>query len=118
MIIHGNYKLRRGGELRFLDRASATNKIIITSTETMTTDWTHVALVRSGTSFFIYINGEKDATITGNSESITEYSSTLNIGYAGGTYLNGHIDEFRISKGTDRGWAAAIIDVPTGAYTE
>ena len=106
-----------GGELRFLDRASATNKVMITSTETMTTDWTHVALVRSGTSFFIYINGEKDATITGNSESITEYSSTLNIGYAGLYYLNGHIDEVRISKGTDRGWTGATFTVPTSAYS-
>lgn len=71
----------------------------------------HLAFVRNGTSFSIYVNGESQSLTTTtaigtNDLSIT--SGTLFIGakiYDGALYTHGWIDEFRISKGIAR-WTA------------
>jgi hypothetical protein len=65
--------------------------------------WNHIALVRSGTTWRYYINGIKDAEYT--------YSVTLSlatgcvIGRVGDTaayFLNGYLDNFRVTKGVAR----------------
>ena len=76
------------------------------STRTITdrTDWHHMAYVRNGNNLYLYIDGTRDGTYV-TSASMTDSASSLSVGRAGdynGLYLNGWIDELRISKGIAR----------------
>lgn len=65
--------------------------------------WTHVALVRSGTNFTLYKNGNSvvSSTISG---SVMSSTNPVLIGAWDSTLFptNGHIDEVRITKGVAR----------------
>ena len=63
----------------------------------------HVAVTRSGTTVRLFVNGVVEATATGNSTNFNE-SLTLYIGAETGNslYLNGYIDDLRITKGYAR----------------
>jgi RHS repeat-associated protein len=80
--------------------------------------WYHIAVVRSGSDCLMFINGV--------SQPVTEYipwgiqgdiSDSLKIGYApdNGSYLNGWLDEIRISKGIAR-WTSDFTP-PQEPYT-
>jgi hypothetical protein len=64
--------------------------------------WTHVAVVRTGTSLKFYVNGVLDATLTGvmDANPFRNGSATLRIGGqargARGRFLSGLVDEARI----------------------
>lgn len=80
--------------------------------------WYHVAATRSGTSIKLFVNGTQVATGT---SSITATSTTrpftigcLNDTVGFGTYLNGRIDEFRLTLGVAR--YTANFTVPTEAF--
>jgi hypothetical protein len=68
--------------------------------------WAHLALVRSGTTITLYINGVADGTITSASAALNGVGSTWFIGTAGDSianyYVNGYIDDLRITKGFAR----------------
>lgn len=80
--------------------------------------WTHVALVRSGTNFSIYINGVSGASAT-NASAITDQATTRAIGGVdvggGDRNIIGFLDEFRISKGIAR-WTSNFTP-PTQEYS-
>ena len=84
--------------------------------------WYHLALVRSGTSILMFIDGVSQALDVGQAigtQDVGDIAAVLNVGYGGsGTiyWLNGAIDEFRISKGIAR-WTANFTP-PTEAYSE
>jgi hypothetical protein len=62
-------------------------------------NWTHLALVRSGTTTTLYLNGVSISSITDS----TNYTGTYLVvgGYYDTTYVwNGYISNFRIVKGT------------------
>lgn len=95
--------------------------------------WYHIALVRSGTSIFIFKDGvaySLTATTAIGSSSIPDFAAALTFGDNTVSPLpfNGWFDEIRWSKGTDRGWtsnftppAAAYqfdLDVAAGAFAE
>ncbi len=76
---------------------------VFTSTGTTTIPinvWTHIAIVRSGSSIKTYINGFLDATVNSVTGSIFDGTSRLVIGTwpTGGSGLVGYIDEFRFRK--------------------
>lgn len=66
-----------------------------------TNTWYHLAVVRSGTTVKVYVEGTGG---TGGTNSSTYTSDGLFIGAfrSTGGYVNGHIDEVRITKGTAR----------------
>lgn len=67
---------------------------------TFSTDtWYHVALVKSGSQFSVYVNGT--LVQAENSAEIPNNTGSLYIGSLDGSsdFLNGHIDEFRVIKG-------------------
>jgi len=77
--------------------------------------WTHYALVRKGNSIMAFQNGVLQSTIT-SSSSILKGVSTPFIGYDGGNYYTGYIDEFRISnvaRWTEDFDPTASVTVPT-----
>jgi len=84
--------------------------------------WNHLVLVRDGGSINFYINGTRtyNKTDYGVSTPVHFSGDPLQIGTSPSVNVSdflGYIDEFRISKGTDRGWTGATITVPTESYT-
>lgn len=73
--------------------------------------WYHIAYVRSGSSFFIRFDGVSQGltTITAiGASSIPDYAAALTIGdnTVAPSGFNGHLQEIRLSNGTDRGWTS------------
>ena len=76
---------------------------------TLTSSWNHMALVRSGTNLYLFVNGVNTnwtASTAISNYSIPDISAAVEIGKedSGGTtyYLNGAISEFMISTGIAR----------------
>jgi hypothetical protein len=81
--------------------------------------WHYVAAVRSGNQFRLYINGTSVISFT-SSGSLVNNSSGVAIGSlnGGGDWLNGFIDEFRITAGSSRGLTGDTITVPTASFLD
>lgn len=83
-----------------------------------TGSWKHVAVVRSSGSAYLFINGTQIGSLKSISDSNSANATNLQIGrqpdWAGG-YINGYIDEFRISKGIAR-WTSNFTP-PTSPYS-
>mgnify|MGYP001557841740 CR=1 FL=1 len=78
--------------------------------------WYHIALVRNGTVFTMYKDGSSVGTGSSGS-SYNDFTGVFNVGRdAEGVSnpFNGHIDEFRVTKGIAR-WVANFT-VPARAY--
>lgn len=80
--------------------------------------WYHVAIVRSGATGYIFLNGNNDSSTEETafgSNSMPDCNSALQIGRAGNaSQLNGWMDGLRISKGIAR-WTADFT-VPAAEY--
>jgi len=79
--------------------------------------WYHIAMVRNGSAFKIFIDGidnTVEATAIGSS-TLGDFTGAFLIGYGpqgvGAVYLNGYVDEFRVSKGVAR-WTSGFA-IPT-----
>jgi hypothetical protein len=75
--------------------------------------WSHIAFVRSGTTWTWYINGVASGSGT-NSTNISFTTQPIYIGYGGQVFFNyfqGYIDDLRITKGVAR-----TITLPTSAF--
>lgn len=67
--------------------------------------WYHIALVRNGSDFYMFVNGNALILTTYtaiSTNSLADLPSFLSVGNYGGAtnFLNGHLDELRIVKGT------------------
>jgi hypothetical protein len=84
--------------------------------------WRHVAAVRDGNTFRLYVNGTSVISYS-SSMSLNNTSSETAIGYrigagsagAGSNSWQGYIDEFRATKGVAR-HSGSTITVPTAAF--
>jgi len=82
-----------------------------------TNTWYHLAFVRNGSSAYIFVNGVAQTITTYTSFSTNDVgnlSVSLSIGHVL-SYVNGWIDEFRISKGIAR-WTSNFTP-PTSPYS-
>ena len=91
--------------------------------------WYHVAITRSGTSLRVFVDGTQVGTTQTISTTIWNSSDLGRIGTLAGTFgfLNGWIDEFRLSKGIARwtanftpqnyAYIATTVTWAQGAYT-
>lgn len=79
--------------------------------------WTHVAVSRSSGVVRIYQGG----TLVGTQTMATNMVGSGNfvIGWAGGSnpYFTGYIDDFRLTRGSDRGYGSTIT-VPTAPFPD
>jgi hypothetical protein len=124
-------RIDAGNEIRFglkndagiyywvLAVASGGSFIIQTSQPaTVTTGvWYHVAIVRSGNNFMIFQDGVRVGSTVEDADAIPDFNSSITIGAGeGGTgqFLNGWLDEFRVSKGIAR-WTSNFTP-PTQEY--
>jgi hypothetical protein len=65
--------------------------------------WYHVAITRSGTTMRLFVNGTQVGVNVTNSRSYDISTTSLTIGSQGAAfYLNGYIDDLRITKGVAR----------------
>lgn len=90
------------GILQFYMLSGGANNIV-TSTGTVPLNaWTHVAIVRSGSLFRLYINGVNDGSLTG-SQNITNTYTPATIANStnntGSVYFPGQISNLRVTRG-------------------
>ena len=81
--------------------------------------WYHIALVKSGTNYKFFVNGTQIGSTYTSSAVISNYTGTLKLGTykndAGiSKFLQGYLDEVRVSKGVAR-WTSAFTP-PTSEY--
>ena len=89
--------------------------LFLTSSSTYSTNaWYHLAIVRSGSTFTMYVNGTSVASGT-NSYSILQSASYIGTRSALDGYFNGYIDDLRITKGYAR--YTANFTPPTVAFS-
>jgi hypothetical protein len=83
------------------------------TTNIVNDNWYHVALVRSGSTFNLYIDGTLEGTATSSAsiDSNTVYSKYVGGAGDGGIIVNGYIDDLRVTKG----YARTIVR-PTAAF--
>lgn len=108
------------GALTFVVRSNASNIVILSASEGSIdiNSWYHIALVRNGTNWQIYVNGVSRGSGTFD---ITYPNIAADFYFGRGTnqtpttvYMNGYIDELRISKGIAR-WTSDFTP-PTSPY--
>jgi len=78
--------------------------------------WYHVAIVRNGSSWYLFVNGVQTGGTQTQAASFENVTSDFRIGTDGEAwkYFKGFIDEFRISKGIAR-WTSNFTP-PGGSY--
>jgi hypothetical protein len=80
--------------------------------------WAHVAVARSGTNIYCFLNGVVGSTTGVSTTALCASSAILAVGtgvYAN-CYFPGNIDEFRVSKGVARWTADFSASLPTNPY--
>src|SRR5574337_775490 len=102
-----------------LINSSGTTFATLTGTTSVTLNaWHHVALVRYGNVFTLYLDGGAEATYTG-SQTMNPANNSFGVGRAGdyASYnFTGYIDEFRLTIGTARYTAAFTGSLPSAAF--
>jgi len=125
-IVKGDTELANNFTIQILDpgtsiviRSNATN-IMTTNVSISINTFYHFAISRSGSNLRMYLNGNQIGTTVTNSTNFTNTNVVRiggrNINSYGG-YLNGFIDEFRITKGVAR-YTGATLTVPTAQFPD
>lgn len=118
------FRLNGAGNLQFFIISGGTtlaNYATATPPGFTTATWYHLALVRSGTSVFIFVNGVSQTLTVStaiSTNSVPDLAAVLHIGSTDGAVndFNGWIDEYRVIKGTAV-WTSNFTS-PTSAYTQ
>jgi hypothetical protein len=107
------------GILYFLadSTGSAPWDVSLTAGSIAVNSWTHIAGVRFGNTFTSYVNGVQVATTT-SSLSLANSNNILHVGGRAtlDQYLNGYIDDLRITKGVAR--YTANFTPPTAPFPD
>ena len=78
-------------------------------------NWYHVAWSRNGTSMRIFVNGSQVGATQTTSQAYDLSTTSTAVGSAGAVlFLNGYIQDLRITKGVGR--YTANFSVPTAAF--
>jgi len=109
------------GYLRLITSSNGSSVLFDLSTSSTsftlsTGQWYHIAAVRNGSTFTIYVDGTSRSSTT-NSSALYNATNNFTIGAESNTqaqYLNGYIDDLRITKGVAR--YTANFTPPTAAF--
>ena len=86
--------------------ASSSTQYDITSSALSTSTWYHIAYVRNNSTLTLYVNGTSAGTATISTNSVNSATTPFTIGrcgdYTTDYFLNGYIDDLRITKGYAR----------------
>lgn len=82
--------------------------------------WTHVAVVRTGSTLYVYVAGSlvNSSPLSNNLTDTTFLLGTLRDNADATTTwkLNGYVDDLRITKGYNRGYTGSTITVPIAPF--
>ncbi len=82
--------------------------------------WTHVAVVRTSTTLYVYVAGSlvNSSPLSNNLTDTTFLLGTLRDNADATTTwkLNGYVDDLRITKGYNRGYTGSTITVPAAPF--
>jgi hypothetical protein len=94
----------------------ATGNLLITAAAAISTGvWTHIALTRNGTSTRLFINGTQSGSTATDSTGYGLGALWIGANASGGSnYLNGFIDDLRVTKGYAR--YTTTFTPPTSAF--
>lgn len=78
--------------------------------------WYHIAAARHNGVSRLYVNGS--VIVTNSSDNVDFVAGTLAVGGNGdaGFGVKGWIDDFRVTKGSARGYTGSTISIPTAAF--
>lgn len=111
----GNYGLRRRSDYT-LAWHSAGGDVVTTSSTCSDDTWYHVAVVRNSGQTAIFIDGTISSSwVSDNRDYEASNLFGIGAGYSTSHYLDGWLDEFRVSKGIAR-WTSNFTP-PTEEYT-
>jgi len=107
----GLYDEGSGGNMQF--RIADVDRIAVSPLTASV--WTHVAVVRVGTTVTLYVNGTSAGSYASAGTNLI-YTGTKYIGSQSGSsnYMNGYMDDIRITKGYAR--YTANFTAPTAAF--
>lgn len=99
--------------------ASGGSLVVVAATTALTTGvWYHVAFTRQVSALRIFVNGTLEATTT-SSASVNSSTEAISVGRPGsynGAYLNGYLDDLRMTVGDAR--YTATFSVPTAQFPD
>ena len=86
----------------------------LTTSNAMTLNaWNYVAIVRSGSTITVYINGTSGGTWTLTTQTFTDGQCFFGVAPGfGSEFYTGYLDDFRITKG----FARTVTSLPTAAF--
>ncbi|MBI3306335.1 MAG: discoidin domain-containing protein, partial [Candidatus Omnitrophica bacterium] len=96
--------------------------VFYSQTKLSANTWYHLAVVRSGNSFKMFVNGKSEALLS-SSAAVSYQPSAFRIGSRNGNsvWFKGSIDEFRFSKGIARwaeNFAPPVQEYVSDSYTK
>jgi len=100
-----------------IDLTSDQNNRYIDDLVTATANtWQHIAIVRSGSNVYFFVNGTLSKTLNVGSDTFNlgSYNFLIGSGTTSGYYTNCYVDEFRVSKGIAR-WTSDFTP-PSSPY--
>lgn len=111
------YRNPTSGKFNLASVNSGTVTLTDGTTTPVTGRWYHVAYVRNGSTNYMYIDGQQDATNSAAVDSGTSYAiGFMQYGSSAADHLNGYISNFRVVKGTAL-YTGASFSVPTAPLT-
>lgn len=118
LLVDGNV----GGSLEFYDNVGATAYGVVDPSPMPLNTWVHVAIARVGNTLRLFRDGVivDSETVTGLTFNDSNVAPLIGTGRTSspvpGWSWNGHIDEFRVTKGVGR--YSADFTVPASAYPD
>ena len=97
-----------GGQFNYLNNSQGTRTALSADT------WYHIAVTRSGNTWKLFLNGTAEDTVTDSGTIVTGTGNRLFIGNFGVNYLNGYMDDLRITVGQAR--YTSNFTAPTSAH--
>lgn len=102
----------------WMGNAVNNDEFLIGTTTVVNGTWYYVAVTRSGSTFRLFVDGVVEDTGTSSASLDGGVAKAINIGRSGysDSYMNGYIDDLRITKGYAR--YTANFDPPTKAFPD
>jgi hypothetical protein len=97
-----------GGQFNYLNNSQGSQTTLSADT------WYHVAVTRSGNVWRLFLNGTQEDTVTDSGTIVSSNENRLFIGNFGTNYLNGYMDDLRITVGQAR--YTSNFTAPTSAH--
>ena len=97
-----------GGQFNYLNNSQGSRTALSANT------WYHIAVTRSSNTWKLFLNGTAEDTVTDSGTIVTGTGNRLFIGNFGVNYLNGYMDDLRITVGQAR--YTSNFTAPTSAH--